>query len=87
MCLQAQEDVVHRADLARVVRGVGPRHEVASRTEHPDSVRTYGPQMLTPGDQMDIGATTVQCRAPVGADRTGSEDCNSHGGSSRFERE
>jgi hypothetical protein len=31
---------------------------------------------------MDFRTTSVQCGAPVGADRSGTDDCNSHGDSS-----
>jgi hypothetical protein len=47
-----------------------------------DSVCAHGPQVLAPGDQVDLSATPVQCRSDVGADRAGSEDCDFHGDSS-----
>jgi hypothetical protein len=35
--------------------------------------------MRTAGDEMDVGAGAVECRADVGPDGSGAEDCDFHG--------
>ena len=79
--LQAQEDEVDRADLGRVVGGVGAGGEVPARAEHPHSVPPHGRQMRSTGDEVHIGARAVERGADVGADRTGAENCDFHGNS------
>ena len=80
--LQAQEDVVDRADLGRVVGRVGVRGEIATRAAHPDSVLPHGRQMRSTGDEVHVGAGAMQRGADVGADGTGAENCDFHGRSS-----
>lgn len=81
--LQAQEDEVDRADLGRVVGGVGARGEVTARTEHAHSVLPHGREMRSTGDQVHVGTRAMQRGSDVGADGTGAEDCNFHFGTLR----
>ena len=76
--LQAQENVVDRADLGRVVGGVGAGGEVAARAEHSDAVLPHGRQMRSTGDEVDVGARAVERGADIGADGTGAEYCDFH---------
>jgi hypothetical protein len=79
--LETEEDVIDGADLGRVVRGVRVSHEVAARAENLHTVLPHRPEMLVARDQVDLRTTPVQCSTPVGADRSGPDDCNSHGDS------
>jgi hypothetical protein len=56
---EAEEDVVDRPDLRRVVGGVGVCHEVASRTQNLHAALSHGPQVLVARDQMDFRTTSV----------------------------
>ena len=76
---ESQEDVVDGPDLRGVVRGVWVGHEVASRAEDLHTVLSHRAQVFVARDQMDFRTSPVQCRTPVGADRSGTDDCNSHG--------
>ena len=81
MRLEAEEDIVDGPDVRGVVGGVGVGHEIASRTENLHTVLSHRTQVLVARDQVDFGASSVQRGTPVGADRSGTDDCNSHGDS------
>jgi hypothetical protein len=76
--LEPQEDEVDGADLGRVGGGVGPRGEVAARAGDAHPVGAQGLQMGASGDQVDVGAASVQCRTRVGADRAGAQNGYAH---------
>ncbi|GAA3145635.1 hypothetical protein GCM10010521_35870 [Streptomyces rameus] len=71
--------MVHRTDLGRVVGGVGVRGEVAAGAEHADAVPPHGREMRSTGDEVHVGARAVERGTDVGADGTGTEDCDFHG--------
>src|SRR6476659_5506584 len=81
MRLEAEEDIVDGPDVRGVVGGVGVGHEIASRTENLHTVLSHRTQVLVARDQVDFGTSSVQRGTPVGADRSGTDDCNSHGDS------
>src|SRR6185312_16530866 len=53
----------------------------ASRAEDLNAVFSHRLQVFVARDQMDFRTSPVQCGTPVGADRSGTDDCNSHGDS------
>src|SRR5262245_56361560 len=60
---------------------MGMGHEITARAQNLHTVFPHGSQVLVAGDQMDLRPTSVQCGAPVGADGSGTDYCNSHGDS------
>lgn len=83
VCLQVEEHVVGRAGFGRIVGGTRMRGEVAARAAHPDAELPHGRQVGSAGDEMHVGARTVERGAGVGADRPGAAHCDVHGGELR----
>src|SRR5438445_10859358 len=78
MGLQAEEDIVDRTDLTRVISCVRTSGEVSPRAFDLDPVLAQGLQVRPAGDEVDLGTAPMQGGSDVGTDGTGTEDSNLH---------
>jgi len=77
--LEAQEHVVHRADLLGPVGRVRMGGEITAWTEHLHPLVTQRREVRATGHQMDLDTGTAEARPDIGADRARPEHSNSHG--------
>src|SRR5439155_514287 len=78
--LHAEEDVVGRADLRRVVRRGDASLEVAGDAAYAEAAGAERLEVRTAGDQRHVGAAGGEPAAEVPADPAGSEDGDAHYG-------